>query len=653
MNASQDRGPAEPSQGSSRPSSRGPSQRSKRISAGVLALALVGGVGGAIWLTQPDPLPEAAELADPDVLAPEDLASGQRQAELVALEDTRVSSAQSTALRTQVRFMSRFGDAGDPVVLESTNPRTLVLSMRDEPYTLTELTTIPNSGVTREGNVTTLSSSVFVPSGATLELDGEVRLESGESGFSSIVSYGGTLVSRGAGAELDLSETAPLREGATGAQVGELLRGPDGGRVSVTSWDPDEQAPDTDTSDGRAYVRAVGGSVDFKSTDFSDLGFWSGRTGGVALTGIEPTGLTEEEALLAEYSLGAATGPGKVTGVIEDTSFDRGTYGLFLSASDDVEVRDSSASGNLLDGFTVHRAATGTALVGVTSSGNGSDGVSVNSGATGTVVSGLTSRENGERGMVLDGSPLAQGPSPSGEGVGGFAGTLVTNSRLVGNPVGVEVISGDGVALTDSSVTGGVDGVVVREGALEPVVSGNTISGVTRYGIMLRDEVTKAQVRSNTVSGAATGLYARDSQAAIEDNTVKDASNHGASVVGLAAGSRLVGNDLSGHGISAIDDSRVEETEVVTSARQASSATVLVDANETGEWSRPVLNSIASFIGRPLSLLWAGLLVLMLGTAFVRKNRAETKALRDPYSSTASLEAIIAESQRGLEAARK
>ena len=45
---------------------------------------------------------------------------------------------------------------------------------------------------------------------------------------------------------------------------------------------------DADTSDGRAYLRVLGGSAQVVNAAVRDLGFWSGETGGLALTGIEP-----------------------------------------------------------------------------------------------------------------------------------------------------------------------------------------------------------------------------------------------------------------------------------------------------------------------------------------------------------------------------
>lgn len=560
------------------------------------------------------PPSEASPVADPDVLPEEDYASGEAQAELVAQEDSRISLVQSTALRAQVRSMSRTGTPGDPAIVRSTSPATIVLSPRDNPYTMADLVRISQGrGAQQEDGATTLDYSVFVPQDATLELSGEVRLSSGTEGFASIVSYGG------------------------------LLRSDPGSGASVTSWDPETQAPDALLEDGRAYVRSVGGEVDIHDVDFESLGFWSGRTGGVALTGIDPRGLTEEEATLEQYALSGVAGPGLSTGTIAGSSFTNGTYGLFLSSSEEVSVTDSIAADNQLDGFALHRSAAGTALTDVRSNDNGSDGVSVSSGATDTVLSGVSAAGNGERGILLDGSPLAEGPSPSGEPVGNSSGTLVLDASLEDNPRGVEVIGGTGMSITQSTIRGGVDGIILRDLSESPSVADNTIVDVQRYGVILRDGVVDAEVTGNTVRGAGTGLHLRDSVGALSENTVTTATNHGASIVGLVAGSSLVDNSFSGHGPSAVDDTRLAPgVELADEAGEATASSALVAGNE-GEWTRPFLSSALSFVTRPLSLIWLGIIALVAFTAFARRRVSDN--LPHPYQRQESLETILQRNQ--------
>ncbi|MEB0284855.1 hypothetical protein QN347_20550, partial [Sphingomonas sp. 10B4] len=50
-------------------------------------------------------------------------------------------------------------------------------------------------------------------------------------------------------------------------------------------------APDTITSDGRAYIRAIGGHTDLTHAHIANLGFWGGNTGGLAFTGTDPSNI--------------------------------------------------------------------------------------------------------------------------------------------------------------------------------------------------------------------------------------------------------------------------------------------------------------------------------------------------------------------------
>ncbi len=78
--------------------------------------------------------------------------------------------------------------------------------------------------------------------------------------------------------------------------------------MRLTSWDPNINTADTRVNDGRAYVRVIGGELRMSHAQVEYLGFWSGSTGGLALTGSDrttldadvttPTPPTDEKVLL-------------------------------------------------------------------------------------------------------------------------------------------------------------------------------------------------------------------------------------------------------------------------------------------------------------------------------------------------------------------
>lgn len=184
--------------------------------------------------------------------------SPEKESALVAQEDQRLTQVRSFAAGARWSKQPMVF----PYQVVSGNQRTLVLTERKAPYTAAELLKLtPEHFIQVQPNLYYLSENVVVMPGATLHLGGNqattVWLASDANGFASIVNDGGRL-------EIAGTANAP---------------------VTVTSWDLKAQAADQRTDDGRAYIRSQGGQVDLEAASFEALGFWSGRTGGVAVVG--------------------------------------------------------------------------------------------------------------------------------------------------------------------------------------------------------------------------------------------------------------------------------------------------------------------------------------------------------------------------------
>jgi hypothetical protein len=138
---------------------------------------------------------------------------------------------------------------------------TLVLTAGQNAYTAQTLVQY-GALVMLPHNAALLLDNVYVASNATLNLGGTslrtLYLDSGSGGFASIVGWGGNLRFHGTSA-------APM---------------------TILGWDRSANAPASDTGYGRPYIREAGGSMTLSDVRASSLGFWSGRTGGVAWTGL-------------------------------------------------------------------------------------------------------------------------------------------------------------------------------------------------------------------------------------------------------------------------------------------------------------------------------------------------------------------------------
>ncbi len=558
------------------------------------------------------------------------------EAALVADEDYRLSEVRTVA------SLSRWSDAplSNPYRLVTSSSYTLVLTARRDAYTLTDLLVLaPQTFVRQADGSYLLSEHLVVQAGATLSLAAPeklvLRLASDAQGFVSIVSYGGRL---------------------------EVL-GTQGAPVEISSWDRDQGAVDTTTTDGRAYIRAIGGQVGMTSVHMEGLGFWSGRTGGLSLTGTDrPTpgaldALGKALTVRQEKDRAAARDAGQqlpdstgdvtldqvlpagelplpefdidqpaysfVSASFTDTTTDGNAFGLFVAGANGIDIRGGAFDNSLVDGLVLHRFVSNAVVEGTRAQGNGGDGIVLARATTGAVLSEVVASENARNGVTVSGLPLADGPSATGTAVGDYGNNSVANSTIERNGrYGIEVVGGHNIGVHANDLVGNDMAVVVREGARSVSVVGNDVVDAGRQGIALRDGVTASTVSGNIVTGSQTALYVRDSQVDVVRNTVTGATSHGVSLVGAVAGTTVEQNTFAGRGPSAVDTQRAEGAELRRSD------------NETAGWSdtTPWLVTLKRFL-QPLTLMWLGLGLLVVVTA--ARGLRSRHELTHPYADKA------------------
>lgn len=604
---------------------------------GVLLLLLLGPV--AAQATTPPPVPEvppssgagaaAVEVDEESVVGRSPYpGSPQEEAVLVAEEDTRLLEVRTLG------SLSRFNTTQlkAPYRLVTGASYTLVLPERVEPYRIPDLLRLaPQTFVRQPDGAYLLSEHLVVDEGATLLLDAPdplvIRMASDAGGFVSIVSYSGRIEVTGA-------PDAP---------------------VTITSWDRQAAAPDTDTRDGRAYLRAIGGQVGMRNATLTALGFWSGRTGGLALTGTDRPNAGALDALGEELAVPgppdgeAPDAPGAspsvrvdralpvpefdidqpafsyVSASLVDTVTNGNAFGLFVATANGVDIRGSAFDNSLVDGMVLHRFVTNAVVEGTRATGNAGDGMVLSRATTGTVLSEVDASRNTRNGISMSGLPLANGPNATGTSSGDYGNNSVSDSRAEGNGrYGIEVVGGHDIGVRANVLHGNDMAVVVRGGARAVAVADNTITEPTRHGIAVRDGVTAATVSGNTVTGGETAVHVRDSAVEVVRNTLTDASVHGITLVGDVEGSTLQQNTVSGRGPSALDVQRADGVD----RREFD--------NELGGWSdtTPWLVTLKRVL-QPLNLLWATLAVIVIVTA-LRGARRRTGVVH-PYADSRPL----------------
>ncbi|EMF57223.1 right-handed parallel beta-helix repeat-containing protein [Streptomyces sp. SID5476] len=543
--------------------------------------------------------------ADGDDKPQVNAADAENETALVAAEDHRLDQVRAVAAVAPLKG----GEWKAPYRLDTGDGYTLVLTERSNAYTVSDLLELaPQTFVRQPDGAYLLTENIYLNAGAKLKLSNPggltLRMASSNKGFVSIVSFGGRLTLEG-------TPQAPLR---------------------ITSWNDKKNKPDRDVRDGRAYIRAIGGQFSMKYAKVGDLGFWSGRTGGLSLTGTDrpDTGNIEDSTVspgtkagsggvVAQPSGSLATPDTRfsvpslsyVSAEIGHSTLTGNAYGLFLSGANGVSISDSTVRRSLEHGVVLHRFVTNAVVERTISKENGGDGFVLARATEQVRVSGSTAEGNGGNGFTLSGRPLASGPSASGESISSYGSNSVSDSIATDNGhYGIEIFGGKDVGVQNNRVEGGDMGIVARKDATKVAITGNRLTGQSRQGISVRDGVTAATITGNIVEGTETGIYIRDSVGEIRGNTIQDGTNHGITMVGGVSESIITYNVISGVGPSAVDTTRAH-------------GDIAVKQNQTFAW-----HDTSSFwvkfrhYASPMTLLWAFILLLILVSAVLGRRQS-------------------------------
>jgi hypothetical protein len=586
-----------------------------------VALGLIAGILAAVVIVQVSQAgTQAAESLATARVAATDVVTGDAypgdptgEAALVTRESERLVYSRTVAASARWNEAASAG----PYRLRTGTTFTLVLPARAEPYTVADLLQLaPDTFVAQADGSYLLKENILVLTGATLSFASEanatrmltIRMESDETSFVSIVTMGGSL------------------------QVTGTLRAP----VTLVSWNSTLGGIDTTTDDGRAYVRVIGGDAAVSYAFVSALGFWSGSTGGFALTGSDATasfdansadGTTVAGApVLAPEAVDTAVAEqySSSSGSFDNVTFTGNAYGFFATSASEVSMTDSLVTGSLVDGLVLHRAVTDATITRTTSEDNAIDGFRVARSATGVTFDSVVSRDNGRNGLTLDGQSLAKGPSAAGTPVESYGDNTVTGSTFERNArYGVQVSGGRRVSIASSTISSNASGIVVDHAADLVAITDNSFQGQSRQGVAVRDGVLETTVSGNRISGGDTGIYARNADVDITGNTIGQVSNHGVTLAGVANGVVVKHNSIAGYG----------SVPVYSDGATGGS----VGKNDVLDWHpAPTFASVVASVFQPLTIVWIALGIIVLATALTSAG-ARRGVIRHPYADRVPL----------------
>jgi parallel beta-helix repeat protein len=578
----------------------------------------------------PTPSPSSSASSSSDSSSSDSVTGGaaypgdpKSEALLTEAEGTRLISLRSIVNQADITGASASG----PYRVVTGNTYTLVLPARLSAYTFRDLQELEPSTLVRQPDGSyLLGEDIVVDAGATLDIESDtglvLRMSSTSDAFTSIVTLGGSLAIGG-------TETHP---------------------ITISSWDPTTGKVDNDTTDGRSYIRVIGGNAKLSEVNFNHLGFWSGVTGGVSLTGtqkanlgspIANTGAPTDPTLPKVFgnSLVPATGSAGsagtlsitpdlsgysyVSALVQNVNVTDDAFGLFVSSAKGVAVSRVSVKGSLVDGIVFHRDVTDSTISNSIASHNAVDGVILTRATSGVELSTVTAQHNGRNGITIEGGALAQGPNATGVPVSTYGNNGVTNSNASSNGhYGIAIIGGTNMRVTGNTASHNVSGVVVSDGATATAVRNNLIEQSSKQGIALRDAGTNTLVQGNTVDGADIGIYARNAGGNFDHNAIQDASTHGITLVGTTGKSTLQKNTVQGTGYSAIDVSRTQGT--------------VVGVNDLTRWTdtKP-FNVVLGAIFQPLTIMWIFIALVIIFSAIATVGRRRARV--HPYANMAPL----------------
>jgi hypothetical protein len=543
---------------------------------------------GAPQALRPVPLPPVARPVDPGgPTATFPLVSESEEAAAVAAEDNRLRAMLHDSFRISQPRIVHYSHALPTLVLPagtrySFDGGVRVLVSGRSAYTVTDLIRYGALRLLPDG-AALLVDNVFVSSGARLALSSSqvsaIYLDSTPRRSASIVAWGGNLDFRG---------TAPKP-------------------LTVEGWDEAAMTPAHDTGNGRPYIREVAGRMTLTEVRVSSLGFWSGRTGGVAWTGLS-----------THASFGSAVA----------STFTGNTYGAFVTRGHDVRFLADLFEANQLDGLHIHRGSVRASASYSAAVRNGLNGFHVDRATLRTVLLDDASEHNATNGFLVDGRPLVSTASASGNGVAPGQGSRIEYSSASGNGrTGILIEGGNRTVLKGDEVCARLTGIALRYNASNAILDANDVRCGPRTGIRIGPQAPGALVFGNAVSSARIAMLVISPGGSVEidKSLITLASVFGISVRGVNSIVSGKDNVISGIGFRAVD-SRAEAT-----------APALSGSN-TANWAYARKGTVLTYLEfHPLAVFWLSVAFLVLtGCLWTRRRRASTH----PYPESTHWEAF-------------
>lgn len=420
--------------------------------------------------------------------------------------DSDLTSALSVLSKSRIAPLGRLsGSAPDGMPfrrVDGTNGiGSVILPRRTDPYQLPELAKLfPDSIVPSGDGIYLLNDDLIVGQGATLLIESrtvhEVRLRSMPDHFITITSWRGTITVAG-------TEYQP---------------------VAITSWNPNENGPDLNEADGRAWVQTRRGSMDLTWANTSYLGFDTGTLSGVAWEG-RPDEQVHGSAI---YS-----------------TFMHNHFGAYTFEATAMEFRYDTFAYNTGYGLDPHDHSNHFTVEYNRAYNNGTHGIIFSRGCDFNVIRFNASYNNGTHGIVLDDGPNVNPDGTIRERAGiPSNNNSVTQNTVYGNQIGIVLDGGTGNTISGNQIRQNTYGIRMKDAVDENAVTGNQFIDNTQFAIYLYNGSNRNVIAHNNVSGGTSGIVIKDSASnQVDSNTLKGISDRGIAFIGKVSESEITNNN--------------------------------------------------------------------------------------------------------------
>lgn len=393
---------------------------------------------------------------------------------------------------------------------DQTDSTSIVLPRRSLPYTLAELSArFPTSLVWLAPDTLLLREHLVIGPGARLDItDRSVR-------------------------ELRLLSTSGRFVSVAGMHSHLNFRGSADRRVLIRSWDSRQGAPDQIVEDGRAYITTRSGRFDVERVDFTDLGFGTGRTSGVAWKGSTDA---------------------KSYGDVLYAGFFRNYFGAYTYEAEGMRWIGNTFSDNVVYGFDPHDYSNNFLVEGNVAANNGKHGLIFSRGCDGNILRRNKVYGNRGHGIMIDDGKVAPGKNPRHAYAVPSNDNLIEQNEAWNNEVGIAIEGGSGNRVRSNSIRDNRYGITLKDAATRGEVSGNTIEASGKFAIYVSNQSGRNRIVANIISGGQGGLMIKDSVAnLVQDNLIEAIAGRGIVLIGDVSHSRISGNRIKGRGSNAID----------------------------------------------------------------------------------------------------